>query len=113
MYTINRQTTVSPVFTFNNSTTFQFQTPIPISTTAGAGLMILSSTAGRVTVTFYAKHDPNSSDAYLLVDATGAPVTRSVDAGEYCQIPTELFPALCVQPVSSAGVVTARYCLKG
>lgn len=111
MYTIDRDTIVGgPITVGSNSAT---NGGIPFSTSSGAGLMIESSSAGSVTLTFYAKRSMADSSLYRLVDSTGAPITRVVDAGDFCQLPTEMFAGLFVVPVASSGTVTAYYCMKG
>lgn len=111
MYTIDRETTVGgPISIGTNKAT---NGGIPFSTSSGAGLMIESSSAGSVTLSFYVKRSLDVASFYQLVDSTGAPITRVVEAGDFCELPKELFAGLYVVPEASSGTVSAYYCMKG
>lgn len=67
---------------------------------------------GSGTVTFYSLPDINSSQRFLLKDASGSDITLTVAEGNCYALPDALFAAKRVQPVLSSGNGTMRVLLK-
>lgn len=86
-----------------------------LSTDSGALLMVDSKTAvGNVVISFYAKVDFKSANAYQLVDQSGSPITQTITAAGQCfPLPDGLFAARHVMPVVSTGTAVVRVVTKG
>jgi len=86
-----------------------------LSTDAGALLMVDSkSDVGNINITFYAKADGKSADAYALVNNAGAAISQTITANGQCfPLPDELFAARHVLAVVSAGTALVRVVTKG
>jgi hypothetical protein len=85
-----------------------------LTTAAGAMLMVDSvSGGGGVTISFYAKADPKFSESYLLVDSSNAAVTQTVQAGRCFELPSGMFAARFILPVTDSGTAVIRYAVKG
>lgn len=110
--TIARESTAYPAITLttNPATTGG----LSLSVSAGAMLMVDSvSGGGAVTISFYAKADSRETDSYLLVDSANAPITQAVQAGRCFELPSGLFAARWILPVTDSGTAVIRYVVKG
>ena len=111
MATIARQST--NYFPITCTSSVSTSAGISLSLASGACVLVDEVNGGATSVTFYIKEAPNNPTAYLLVDASGSPITQNIAAGEAFPLPTETFAASLVVPVTNAGAATLRYTCKG
>lgn len=86
---------------------------IPMRLASGALLMVESLEGGASSVTFYAKETADSDSFYVLVDASGTPITQNLFGGQAFPLPTETFAATFVAIQTNAGTAQIKYSAKG
>jgi len=70
---------------------------IPMRLASGALLMVESLEGGASSVTFYAKETADSDSFYVIVDASGTPITQNLFGGQAFPLPTERLQQLLSQ----------------
>jgi hypothetical protein len=105
----NDGTTQPVVFTNDPATTGGFN----LAVYSGAMLLVTATSSGSATtVTFVAKANAGSPDAFTVADSANVPVTLSLQAGRAYQLPDELFASAYVMAVTASGTVTCQVVTK-
>lgn len=88
---------------------------VPLGPSAGALVYCLeTSTAGAITVGWYAAHRADASFRQLA-DGTNVPITTTIQPGRCYELPAELFGAALVRAIPTTAGQTCRlvFSLKG